>query len=651
MRRLLSTIILLGPLVAFGAVRVDPTPPVLPLTAADQARALFERDWQWRLKQQPEFATSVGEHRYDAELADTSLAASTKAIEHERRMLELARAIDREQLAGQDRLSWDLFVADKENRLAGAAIVGFDPQPLSSQDGLPLRLPQLVAQMPFVTEDDYRNYLARLNALPRHVDGLIEQLREGMRTGWTAPKVVVAAVPEQLRALREHLADGAVGAPLRALPATIAPDVRDKLAVDGAGALQAAAGALQKLEDFLRADYLPAARTSIAASSLPGGPAWYAWQVRTATSTALAPAAIHALGLKEVARLRAEMVALMPRTGFRGSYPQFLAFVRSDARLFAGDADALLNRYRRTIARVYARLPLLFNTIPDDEIAVKPVQRAGADSQGGAYYEAGTPERTAALVVNTSRLNTRPLWEVETLTLHEAVPGHHLQVARARAIEGLPAFRRYGWQPAFGEGWALYAEGLGPDLGLLRDPFSQFGRLADEQLRAARLVVDTGIHALGWSRRQAIDWLNANTANPPADNEVEVDRYIAQPGQALAYKIGQLRFAALRAKAQAALGTRFDVRAFHDALLADGALPLDVLERRMNDWIGTQRTPAPAPAAPDTPAFDTLPAAPVPAAAPATAPPAPPAPATAPATTPAAPKPTPSAPPRPTPAP
>jgi uncharacterized protein (DUF885 family) len=589
MRRLCAILILLGPLAAFAA-RMEPAPP----GATEQAQALFERDWQWRLKHQPEFATSVGDHRYDGQLSDTSLAASAQAIEHDKTMLALAQQIDREQLQGQDRLSWDLFVGDKERKLAGAAIVGFDPQPITAYDGLQFRLPQLVAQMPFVTEDDYRNYLARLNALPAHVDGVIEQLREGMRTGWTAPKAIVAALPDQLRALREHLADGAVGAPLKRIPATIPAEARDKLVADGASALQAAAPALQKLEDFVRTEYVPAARATIGASSLPGGPAWYAWLVKGAADTAQTPAEIQALGLKETARLRDAMRAVMTQTGFQGSYAQFLVFVRSDPRLFATDADALLNRYRRTIARTYARLPQLFTTIPEDEIAVKPVQAAGAESQGAAYYEAGTPQRTAALVVNTSRLNTRPLWEIETLTLHEAVPGHHLQVARARAIAGLPPFRRYGWYPAYGEGWALYAESLGPDLGLLRDPFSQFGRLADEQLRAARLVVDTGIHAFNWSRQQALDFLNANTANPPSDNVVEVDRYIAQPGQALAYKIGQWRIAALRTRAQAALGERFDVRAFHDAVLADGALPLDVLERRIARWIVARQAPAPA---------------------------------------------------------
>lgn len=606
MRRLFAALILLGPLIAAAA-----TDPATPPTLTAQANALFERDWNWRLKQQPEFATGIGEHRHDAALADTSLAAQAGALDHVRRMLDLARQIDRTQLPAQDRLSLDLFIGAGERRLAGAAFVAFDPQPISAQDGLQIRLPQLAAQMPFFSEDDYRNYIARLNALPRHIDGVIEQLREGMRTGWVAPQIVMAAVPAQLRALREHAADGALGAPFGRLPATIPADTRTQLANDGASALQTAAGALQKLEDFIRADYLPATRTTIAASSLPGGAAWYAYLVKTATTTNMTPAEIHALGLKEVARIRAAIAPVIARTGFRGDYKAFIAFARSDPRLYPTSADALLERYRRAIARATAQLPLLFNNIPLEELAVKPVQQANADTQGGAYYEAGTPERTAALVVNTARLETRPLWETETLALHEGVPGHHLQIARARALDGLPAFRRYGWFPAYGEGWALYAESLGPELGLLRDPFSQFGRLADEQLRAARLVVDTGIHAQGWSRRQAIDYLNANTANPALDNAVEVDRVILHPGQALTYKIGQLRIAGLRARAQAALGERFDVRAFHDAVLENGALPLDVLTRQIERWIALQTAPATTPASAPTTA-PTAPASPEP---------------------------------------
>ncbi|MEW6372226.1 MAG: DUF885 domain-containing protein [Pseudomonadota bacterium] len=638
--------------------------------ASEEARALFERDWEWQLQTYPEYATTIGDGRFNARLSDTSLAAGRVNIEYVRQALEDARALDRASLDPQERLSLDLFVFDKERQLARFAFHPFDPQPITAWDGLHVRLPRLVAQMPFATEEDYRNYIARLNALPAHVDGLIAQMREGMRTGWTAPKASVRAVPELLRAMRERLEDGPLSAPLRRIPATIDAALRDELLTAGNAALDAsAAPALRRLEDFIRLEYLPAARDSLAAISLPGGPGYYAFLVRNATGTDLTPAEVHAIGLKEVARIRSAMEAAVKRTGFRGTLAQFLVFARSDKRLFATSADSLLARYRRTIARAEARLPELFGTIPEETIGVKPLGQEGAAGQVAAYYEAGTPSRSAALVVNTARLETQPLWEVETLALHEALPGHHLQVARAHELAALPAFRRHRWDEAFGEGWATYAESLGPELGFFKDPFSSFGYLNDEMFRAARLVVDTGIHAQGWSRRQAIDYLNAQTANASADNEVEVDRYIAQPAQALSYKIGQLRIRALREKAQTALGARLDLRRFHDALLGKGSLPLPLLEREMGRWLAVQlapaapgpgpfplTTPAPAPAGPGPivlpapPAQPPVPAAPAPAAdkpgpIPATPAPAPAAgkPAATPPAAPAQPTPQPAA--------
>jgi uncharacterized protein (DUF885 family) len=583
MRRLIAILVLFAPLAAGAAD-----------TAAGQEHALFERDWQWRMRHQPELATTVGDHRYDDTLSDTSLEASRAAIAHQRRMLDAIGQVERAQLAGQDRISYDLFVDDKERTLAAAAFLPFDPQPITAQDGIQVRFPQLVAEMPFATEADYRNYIARIEALPQHVDGLIEQMREGMRTGWTAPKVTVRALPAQLHEMRAHLADGPLGAPFRRIPETIPGEVRDELAEAGPAALAgSAAPALQKLEDFIRADYLPAARESIAASSLPGGAAWYAMKVKNATTTSLTPAEVHALGIREVARIREQMQAAIARTGFRGGFAQFIAFAHSDPRLFAADPEALLARYRRTIARATAHLPELFASVPQEDIAVRQSTRPDAVA---AWYEAGTPERAAALVVDTARLGTHPLWEVETLALHEAVPGHHLQVARAHELD-LPPFRRFGWYVAFGEGWATYAETLGSEMGFYKDAFSAFGHLNDQLFRAARLVVDTGIHALGWTRRQAIDYMNANTANAPSDNEVEVDRYIAQPGQALGYTIGQLHIQALREKAQAALGEHFDLRGFHDAVLGNGALPLAILDQQVDAWIEDERikTPEPVP--------------------------------------------------------
>ena len=614
MRRLLALLVLFTALF-HGIAR----------SAPGQAAALFERDWQWQLQTHPEYATTIGDRRHNARLSDVSPAASRAARDAAKTMLEEARAIERSKLEPQERLSLDLFIFDKEHQLAELAFHPFDPQPLTAWDGLHVRLPRLVAQMPFATEEDYRNYIARIKALPGHVDGLVETLREGMRTGWTAPKASMRAVPELLRTMRDNLAEGPLAAPFKRLPATLDAKLREELVAAGSAALKDdAAPALRKLEDFVREHYLPAARDALGASSMPGGPGYYAFLARNATGTELTPAELHALGLKEVARIRAAMAASIRRTGFRGTLPQFLAFARSDRRLFAHDAETLLARYRRVVDRAASGLPALFGTIPAEEIGVKRLGQAGAAGQVAAYYEAGTLDRSAALVVNTERLGTHPLWEVETLALHEALPGHHLQVARAKALRDLPAFRRHRWDDAFGEGWATYAESLGPELGFFRDPFSSFGYLNDDMFRAARLVVDTGIHALGWSRAQAIDYLNANTANAPLDNEVEVDRYIAQPAQALSYKAGQLRIRALRERAQAALGPKFDIRRFHDALLGKGALPLPLLEREMDAWLAAQLAPPPAPAdTPDAPpAKGSAPASGKPSAAPAAGSPA-----------------------------
>jgi uncharacterized protein (DUF885 family) len=557
-------------------------------SADQQARALFSADWQWRMQNQPELATAVGDFRYDGTLTDTSLAASRAATAHERKMLDQARLIERDQLAGQNQLSYDMFIEQKERKLKAAAFYPYNPQPLTAQDGIHVSFPRLVAQMPFATEGDYRNYLARLDALPAHIDGLIEQMRESMRSGWVAPKATVRAVPAMLRQLREDLSGGMLGLPFREIPATIAKPVRDELAIAGPAALRAkVAPALLKLEEFMRGEYLPAARDSIAASSLPGGAEYYQFALSENTGAGMSAASVHALGLKEVARIRGEMRAAIARTGFRGSFSQFTAFANSDPRLFYTSPEQLLTRYRKLIARAGAGLPRLFASVPAEQLGVKLAQENGAELLGAAYYEAAADGHPAALVINTARLNTRPLWETETLALHEGVPGHHLQVARAHELADLPEFRRFGWYAAFGEGWALYAESLGPELGFFADPFSAFGHLNSELLRAARLVADTGIHALGWNRQQALDYLAANTANPPADNEIEVDHYIAAPGQALGYKIGQLRISALREKARAALGDRFDLRRFHAAVLDNGPLPLAMLEQQVERWIKT----------------------------------------------------------------
>ena len=560
--------------------------PLLALAgeADQQARALFDADWQRRMQNQPEYATTVGDYRYNANLSDTTLAAGRAALAYQRKILEQARLIERARLSMQNALSLDVFLYEKEQLLRAAAFAPFPVLPLSNQQGIHINFAQTVAQMPFATETDYRNYIGRLDALPAHLAGLTEQLREGMRTGWVAPKVAVRAVPAMLRALRENALTGALGQPFRQIPASIDKPVRDALAVNGPAVLRTKVmPALQELEEFMRSEYLPAARASIGASALPGGQEYYAFLVTQYTGTAMTPGEIHALGLKEVARLKALMPAAIRRTGFKGSFARFAAFASTDARLFPSSRQQLLERYRRLITRAASALPQLFAAVTSQELLVKPASDGGAP--GAAWYEAGTDDRPAAFVVNTARLDTHPLWEMETLALHEGLPGHHLQVAGTRAMAELPAFRRLGWDHAFGEGWAMYAETLGPELGFFKEPFSAFGHLNSELFRAVRVVVDTGIHAQGWTRQQALDYMAANCANPAADNEIEVDRYIAWPGQALGYKAGQLKIKALREKAQGVLGERFDVRRFHAAVLDNGALPLPILEQQVELWL------------------------------------------------------------------
>ena len=590
MRRLFALCLLMplyGPALAAGPA------VVLAETADSQARALFSSDWNWRLQAQPELATALGDARFNNQLSDTSLAASLAATEHDKHMLEQARLIDAARLTASNHLSLDVFIAQKERRIKAASFYPYRYAPLTNQDGIHVNLPRIVVQMPFAQEADYRNYLARIEALPAHVDGLIEQMREAQKQGWSAPRTAMRQVPGLLRQLRESVPGGALERPFREIPATIPKAVREELAAAGIEALKnRAVPALLKLEDYVRLEALPAARETIGIMAVPAGTEYYQFLIQD--STELVPAAVHALGLKEVARIRGEMAAAIAHTGFKGSFTQFATFANSDPRLFAADPEKLLRRYRRQLARATAAAPRLFANVPSEPLAVRQIQD-GADDQGAAYYEAASEARPAAIVVNTSKLASRPLWETETLVLHEGIPGHHLQVARARELTDLPAFRRYGWNAPFGEGWALYAESLGADMGFFNDPFSAFGRLNSDLLRSARLVADTGIHAMGWSRQQAIDYLNANTANNGADNEVEVDRYIAAPGQALAYKMGQLRIKALRDKAQATLGERFDLRRFHAAVLDNGPLPLPLLEQQVERSMRAAQLPAPAP--------------------------------------------------------
>ncbi len=557
------------------------------LDCSKQLKQLLKQDWDQQLRRDPGMASRIGDQRFNHVLAKTSLAALRADHQHDVQMLRKIKAISRTGLNPQELLSYDLFIYEKEQILREAKFYPYPVYPLTTNEGVQNELPKLVEVSPFKTERDYRNYVARLRAVGPYVAGIQAQLDYGVKHGWTAPRVVVQDMPRQLRELSTQLEQSNLGKPLREMPAQFSPTTKAKFQQQIQRALQQnVRPALEKIANYMEQRYVPAARESIAASSLPGGAPYYAMLAEKRTTTQQSPEEIHQLGLQEVARILAQMREVMQKTGFQGSLAEFFHKLNHEPQFFYTKPEDLLTGYRAIMAHAHTQMPRFFGRVPKGKVDIKPVPELGAEKQGAAYYEGGSVDgsRIGYFVVNTSRLELRPKWEMATLAMHEAEPGHHLQTALAQEMPDLPDFRRYGWYTAFGEGWALYAEKIGKEMGLYDDPYSLAGHLNGELFRAARLVVDTGIHAKGWSRQQAIDYLNANTANPPADNIIEIDRYIAWPGQALGYKVGELKIMQLRQQAQNALGERFDIRQFHDALLENGGLPLAIVEKQMLQW-------------------------------------------------------------------
>ena len=569
----------------------------LALATADTAMTPLHRlladDWQYRMEQSPESATFLGDHRYDARLTDLSIAAIEERQAHDRTVLARARAIKPASLKGQDRLSLQLFLWEKSVDVEGQRFPTW-LMPLDQLDGLQLAFPQLIAAMPYRTAHDYDNYLARLNAFPRLVNQTIALLREGIRTGWVQPAFQLRGIPAQIEAqLVTDPARSPVYTPVTTFPAEIGEPERARITAAARRAIaDSVVPALRALDEFVQREYRPAGRKAPAANSLPGGDEYYAWQVRRYTTVTLPAAAIHQIGLDEVRRIRLAMDSVQQDVGFKGTFAEFLQFLRTDPRFYVASADALVERYRDIAKKIDGALPGQFAILPRTPYGVRAFPDYEGPSQTTARYypSAADGSRAGFMMVNTWQLSARPTYEMEALTLHEAMPGHHLQIARAQELERLPDFRRHAGYTAYVEGWALYAERLGRDLGLYTDPYSRFGQLTYEMWRACRLVIDTGIHTMGWSRDSAIGYLLANSAKSEQDAAVEVDRYIVWPGQALAYKIGELRITAIRRRAEASLGDRFDVRRFHNALLDDGPMPLEVLQTEMDRWIAAEKS-------------------------------------------------------------
>jgi len=572
--------------------------PTAPTENAKQRLdTLFERYFEDALEWSPFLATLIGDHRYDDRLPNTlgpDYLATTRQLN--RKYLDEIRAIDPSGLAPADRISYDIFVRERERELRAERFPS-ELLPLNQAGSLLTLMPALGSgtnAQPFRTVQDYENWLKRLDGLVAWMDQAIVNLREGASKGVVQPRAVMEKVLPQLDAMIvAKPQDSQYYAPVMNFPASIAQADRDRLTAAYTQEIEAKlVPAYRRLRDYVRDEYLPRTRGSVAWTALPDGKDWYAFHVQEHTTTTMSPAEIHELGLSEVARIRGEMDRVRQQVGFKGDLEAFFTFLETDPRFYFTRGEDLLKGYRELKTRIDGALPKLFSVFPKADYEVREVEAFRAASAAGASYQQPSADgsRPGIFYVNTHNLKAQPKYGMETLSLHEAAPGHHFQIAIQQELEGLPRFRRFGGDyTAFVEGWALYAESLGKELGLFTDPYQWFGRLNDEMLRAMRLVVDTGLHDKGWSREQAIKYMLDNSTLAESDVVSEVERYIAWPGQALGYKVGDLRIQGLRRKAQAQLGDKFDVRDFHREVLSDGAVPLEVLEAKIDRWIAARR--------------------------------------------------------------
>ncbi|HEX2835282.1 MAG TPA: DUF885 domain-containing protein [Thermoanaerobaculia bacterium] len=550
--------------------------------------ALFDRHWEWRLQRDPLFATSVGRHEYNDRLPSATPAALKSEYDETKAFLAELEKIDAAKLPAEERINYDIF----RERLRGAIAdyeLGDYQMPFNADSGFHSSFSRLAKDVPLTTVKDYENYIARLNAWPQHVREQIALMRLGLARGFTVPRATLEGYDSTISA---HVIDdpskSVFWEPFAKFPATIPAAEQERLRTAGRNAVvNAAIAGYREFLEFFRGEYLPKARTSLAASELPNGRAYYAHKIREFTTLDLTPEQIHNTGKAEVERISAEMQAVMKQVGFNGDFAAFLQFLRTDPRFYAKTPEALLERASRIAKRMDGKLPSLIKTLPRLPYTVDPVPADIAPKYTSGRYVSAPQGGTQPGIywVNTYKLENRPLYNLEALTLHEAVPGHHIQIALSRELTNLPNFRRFSYISAFGEGWGLYSEWLGLEAGFYTDPYDNFGRLSYEMWRACRLVVDTGIHSMGWTRQQAIDYMASRTALPLHEVTTEIDRYISWPGQALAYKLGELKIKELRRRAEAKLGTKFDVREFHDVVLGSGAIPLTVLESNVDRWI------------------------------------------------------------------
>jgi uncharacterized protein (DUF885 family) len=580
-------------LLAFMAAIIVSAAPVFAQSpdAAKALNQLFATEWERGLVEFPENASLNGDNRFNDRWTDYGLDAIQQRQSEDRAALRTLRAIDRGALAPADQLNYDTFQWQLERNIERQQFHEY-LQPVSHQGGVQTA-DGLAELLPFATTKDYRDWLKRMDAVPTLVEQSIALMREGVKAGNVPPKVLMQRVPGQIAAqIVDDPTKSPFYRPFLKFSDTIPQGDRKALQNEAQRIIrERMVPAYRKLASYFKDEYLPKARDSIAAADLPNGKAYYDFLARYYTTTDLSAAQIHAIGLKEVARIRAEMEKVKEATGFKGSLAEFFTYLRSDPKFFEKTPGALLTHYRATAKRIDPELVKAFTIIPRQPYGVRPIPDNVAADTTTAYYQPGASDgsRPGFYYVNLFKPEVRPTWEMMALTLHEAVPGHHFQFARGLELPDAPMFRKTAYFVAYSEGWGLYAEQLGYDMGLYDDPYDRFGQLTYEMWRAVRLVIDTGMHSMGWSREKAIGFFKDNAAKTDQDIVNEVDRYIGTPGQALAYKIGQMKISELRAKAKRELGPKFNLREYNDAVLETGSVPLEALERHIDAWIAAKK--------------------------------------------------------------
>jgi len=601
--RILRSLPFLGLAIVLAAAAHAATPPTPPVAApppvavvsvverSKQLSALFASMWEEYLKENPEFTSTLGDKRYDDQLSDYSVEAINAHLARGRQHIQELSEIDVDGLSEQEKLSVDLMLRSLIDEQEGARFKEWE-MPVTQFDGFHSELPMLVPQLSFDDEADYTHYIARLHQVPRVFSQNMTNMMLGVDDGRVPPEFLLEKMLVQVQTLAgQKPEESPFALPLKNFPKSITPEKQKEITADVLDAIRTQVlPSYARFAKFVSAQYLAHGRKDPGVWALPDGDAYYAWKVKQSTTLDKTPAEIHQIGLDEVAKDEATMLAIAKSLGF-ADRKTMEAAMKVDPKLHPTSKEQLLDAYRGYLAAMQPKLPELFGTLPKAGLEVQPIPAYIEKNQAPAYYEQGTPDgkRPGRVNVNTYDFANRSLPAVQVVAYHEGIPGHHLQISIAQELTGLPEFRKYEYYTAYTEGWGLYAEHLGMDLGLYKDPYNNYEHWNADIWRASRLVVDTGVHSEHWTRQQMVDYLHAHTALSETDVNAEVDRYIALPAQALGYKMGQLKLLELRAKAQKELGAKFDIKGFHDVVIDAGAMPLDEVETRVNAWIASKK--------------------------------------------------------------